>query len=86
MLRDGGEKLEDAKRLELADAIYNDSLWLIDTVENLLAITRIEDGDMQLNLTSELMDEVIAAALSHVARESHGHRASGISTRTRSFW
>ncbi len=76
VLRDGGEKLEDAKRFELADAIYNDSLWLIDTVENLLAITRIEDGDMQLNLTSELMDEVIAAALSHVARESHGHRVT----------
>ncbi len=79
VLRDGGKKLGDAKRLELADAIYDDSLWLIDTVENLLAITRIEDADMQLSLTSELMDEVIAAALaalSHVARESHGHRVT----------
>lgn len=76
VLRDGGEKLEDAKRRELATAIYDDSLWLIDTVENLLAITRVEDADMQLNLTSELMDEVIAAALSHVARGSHGHRVT----------
>ena len=74
MLRDGGEKLGDAKRLELADAIYDDSLWLIDTVENLLAITRVEDAGMHLNLTSELMDEVIAAALGHVARGAHGHR------------
>lgn len=74
VLRDGGEKLGDAKRLELADAIYDDSLWLIDTVENLLAITRVEDAGMHLNLTSELMDEVIAAALGHVARGARGHR------------
>ncbi len=61
VLRDGGTKLGDATRLERADAIYDDSLWLIDTVENLPAITRIDDADMQLSLTSELMDEVIAA-------------------------
>lgn len=73
VLRESGERLSDAKRHELADAIYEDSLWLIDTVENLLAITRVEDGGKHLNLTSELMDEVIAAAISHVARESHDH-------------
>ncbi len=61
-----------SKRRDLADAIYDDSLWLIDTVENLLAITRVEDGDLHLNLTTELIDEVIAAALSHVAEASRG--------------
>ena len=42
-------------------------------MENLLAITRVEDGDLHLNLTTELMDEVIAGAVAHVAREAHGH-------------
>ncbi len=74
LLCEDGEKLPAEKRRELAAAICDDSLWLIDTVENLLAITRVEDEDMRLNLTSELMDEVIVAALSHVAREAHGHR------------
>ncbi len=66
------EKLSLEQRCDLADAIYDDSLWLIDTVENLLAITRVEDGAIRLNLTSELIDEVIEAALSHVAQASHG--------------
>ena len=73
VLREDDGRLPAAKRRELADAIYDDSLWLIDTVENLLAITRVEDGDLHLNLTTELMDEVIAGAVAHVAREAHGH-------------
>ncbi|MDO4437693.1 MAG: sensor histidine kinase KdpD [Coriobacteriaceae bacterium] len=73
ILREDTGQLGPAKRHELANAIYDDSLWLIDTVENLLAVTRIEDGDMKLNLTSELMDEVISEALAHVTRETSGH-------------
>lgn len=73
VLREDDGRLPAAKRRELADAIYDDSLWLIDTVENLLAITRVEDGDLHLNLTTELMDEVIAGAAAHVTREAHGH-------------
>ncbi len=72
ILRKSDEKLSLEQRCDLADAIYDDSLWLIDTVENLLAITRVEDGAIRLNLTSELIDEVIEAALSHVAQASHG--------------
>ncbi|MFR3877468.1 MAG: sensor histidine kinase [Collinsella sp.] len=73
ILRKSDERLSLEQRCDLADAIYDDSLWLIDTVENLLAITRVEDGTIRLNLTSELIDEVIEAALSHVAQASHGH-------------
>ena len=80
LLCEDGDKLPEEKRRELAAAICDDSLWLIDTVENLLAITRVEDEDMRLNLTSELMDEVIVAALSHVAREAHGHRVEIVHT------
>lgn len=72
ILRKSDERLSLEQRCDLADAIYHDSLWLIDTVENLLAITRVEDGTIRLNLTSELIDEVIEAALSHVAQASRG--------------
>lgn len=61
------------KRKQLYTNIYDDSLWLINLVENLLAVTRIEDGSMNLRLKPELMDEVIAEALRHVNRKGASH-------------
>lgn len=85
ILRKSDEKLSLEQRCDLADAIYDDSLWLIDTVENLLAITRVEDGTIRINLTSELIDEVIEAALSHVA-QARMDVPSPSSTLTTSCW
>jgi two-component system sensor histidine kinase KdpD len=42
-------------------------------VENLLSVTKIEDGTMNLRLTAELMDEVITEALRHINRKSVEH-------------
>lgn len=53
--------------------IYEDSLWLINLVENLLAATRIEDTSMKLNLESQLMEEVISEALRHIKRKNINH-------------
>lgn len=44
-------------------------MWLINLVENLLAVTRIEGERVNLNQTIELMDEVIAEALKHINRK-----------------
>lgn len=38
-----------------------------------MSITRIEDGRMNLQLSSQLMDEVIDEALRHVNRKSREH-------------
>ena len=67
------DSLSPDKRHELASNIYDDSLWLINLVENLLSVTRIEDGTMKLKLNSELMDDAINEAVSHLSRESEGH-------------
>lgn len=48
--------------------IYDDSMWLIDLVENLLSVTRIEEGRMQIRQSAELVDEVIKEALKHTDR------------------
>ncbi len=61
------------KKKQLYTDIYDDSLWLINLVENLLAVTRIEDGSMSLRLKPELMDEVITEALRHVSRKGAEH-------------
>ena len=42
-------------------------------MENLLSVTRIEDGTMQLHLSTELMDEVITEALQHINRRKTDH-------------
>lgn len=48
-------------------------MWLINLVENLLSITRIDNGSLNLNFQAELLDEVIAEALLHVNRSSVEH-------------
>lgn len=68
------ESIGREKRKKLYADIYDDSLWLINLVENLLSVTRIEDGSMNLNLTAELMEEVIEEALTHINRKSVEHK------------
>ena len=45
---------EETKQQIYSD-IYNDSMWLIDLVENLLYATRIEEGKMTLLTSTELL-------------------------------
>ncbi|MEG2813963.1 MAG: sensor histidine kinase KdpD, partial [Oscillospiraceae bacterium] len=68
------DKIKQEKRQQLYTDIYDDSLWLINLVENLLSVTRIEDGTMNLKLTAELMDEVIDEALQHINRKKIEHK------------
>lgn len=49
--------------------IYDDAMWLINLVENLLSVSRLEQGRMNLHLTTELIDEVVAEALRHINRK-----------------
>lgn len=67
------QKLDDTMRKRVFEDIYDDSMWLINLVENLLSVTRIEDGRMHFSFSAELMDEVIAEALRHISRKSAEH-------------
>lgn len=73
ILMGGSEKLNEAQKKELYTSIYDDSMWLIDLVENLLSITRIDNGTLNLNMQPELLDEIITEALNHVNRKSVEH-------------
>ena len=46
-----------------------DSMWLINLIENMLSVTRLEEGRMNLNISVELVDDVIQEALRHVDRK-----------------
>ena len=65
-----GNDIDDATKKQIYEDIYGDSLWLINLVENLLAVTRLEEGRMNINLTTELVGDVIAEALKHVHTKS----------------
>ena len=66
--------LEDERSRELIADIAEDSAWLIDLVENLLSITKIENGTMSLNLQTEMMEDVINEALQHISRHVRDHQ------------
>lgn len=64
---------EEEKKL-LYNDIYEDSMWLINLSENLLSITRIEDGRMDIRISPQLMEDVVEAAVAFCNRKSMGHR------------
>ncbi|MEG2929107.1 MAG: sensor histidine kinase KdpD [Oscillospiraceae bacterium] len=73
ILLSSGETIEEDKKQKLYTDIYDDSLWLINLVENLLSVTRIEDGSMNLHMTAEIMSEVVEEAIQHINRNSKEH-------------
>ena len=73
ILMGNSQVLNEAQIQSLYTDIYDDSMWLINLVENLLSITRIDNGAISLNLQSELLEEVIAEALLHINRNSKDH-------------
>ena len=60
---------------ELSAYIYDDSMWLINLVENLLSITRL-DEKIELKLEANIIDEVVEEALKHVDRHLEQHEFS----------
>ena len=49
-------------------------MWLINLVENLLSVTRIDNGTMNIQMQAELLEEVITEALHHINRKSTDHK------------
>lgn len=76
ILLNNEDSLDEEKRRKLYSDIYDDSMWLISLVENLLSVTRLEDGTMSLNMQIELVEEVIEEALKHVNRKCAEHQLS----------
>lgn len=65
--------LDEEQKHRLYTDIFEDSEWLINLVENLLSITRMDDRSLVLNLKPELIFEVIDEAAAHAARRARNH-------------
>lgn len=68
--------LDEEKKQELYRSIYDDSMWLVSLTENLLSITRIENGTMHLKTSAELLSDVFQEALAHLDRQAKDYHIS----------
>lgn len=68
--------LDEEKKRRLYASIYDDALWLMNLVENLLSVTRMENGGMRLRTQAELLEEVFQEALDHLDRQAAAHQIS----------
>lgn len=66
----------DDPRYDLIKEIYGDADWLHALVENILSLTRLQDGKLVLRKEEEAVEEVVGAAIRHV---SHLHPEYDIS-------
>ena len=70
------DRLDDQTRKQMFTDILEDSQWLISLVENLLSVTRIEEGRMNLQMLPQLIEEVMEEALRHIRRKNLDHEIS----------
>ena len=79
-LMSGGSNLDEGTKQQIYTDIYSESMWLIGMVENLLYATRIEDGRMQLNISVEILDDIVREAVKHIER-THPKRCISVEMR-----
>ncbi len=73
ILLSDSESLSPETRNQMYSDIYDDAAWLYNLVENLLAVTRIEEGRMKLNTQPQLVEEMVCEALQHISRKRSEH-------------
>ena len=73
ILLSDSENLDFDARKQMYGDIYDDSAWLHNLVENLLAVTKIEEGRMELKTQPQLAEEIVSEALQHISRKRSEH-------------
>lgn len=73
ILLSDSENLDVDARKQMYGDIYDDSAWLHNLVENLLAVTKIEEGRMDLKTQPQLAEEIVSEAMQHISRKRSEH-------------
>lgn len=69
-------ELTDDTILELVKEINYDSEWLIRLVENLLSMTRIESGKLEIKKSEEIVEEIVSESIQHLKSRLNNHKLS----------
>jgi len=72
-ITDNYERLDNDTKKELLAIIYEDTSWLIHSVENILSMTRIDEGKLEIKKDIEVVEEIISESISRVKRFSGNH-------------
>jgi len=67
---DNFDSVNDDIKKNFLHSIYDDADWLNELVENILNMTRFEEGKIKLNIGQEAAEEIIAEAISHVKKRA----------------
>ena len=70
---DNFDSVSDDNKKNLLRNIYEEAGWLNDLVENVLNMTRFDEGRVKLNIGQEAAEEIVAEAIGHVKKRSQGH-------------
>jgi two-component system sensor histidine kinase KdpD len=60
---ENGKFISNDKKDELLQGVYDDTEWLIRLVENLLSMTRLDEGKMEIKKNIEIVEEVVYEAV-----------------------
>lgn len=72
------DKLTEGYRKELVCSIHEDANWLLNMVENLLTVTRIQGDNLQISTSCESLEEVISEALMRLNKRFPGAKINAV--------
>ena len=67
LILDSFDNLDSKSVKKLASDIYDESTWLIKTVQNILDMTRFSEGRINVNMDYEAVDDIVNQTLTHVS-------------------
>ncbi len=73
---ENGDSLDHETRDKLIGDIKEDSQWLIRMVENILSVTRIDEGTMNVIKKPEVVEEILAEAVSRIHKRFGNRKIS----------
>ena len=66
--------LDTVKTHEIYEDVRNDALWLIDLVENILAMTKIDQDHVMLHMEGEILEDLVDESVQRVRTKAKNHR------------
>ncbi len=66
------DELDSSEKLELITTIHDDANWLLNMVENLLSVTRIQNDGHKVTKEPELVEEVVSEAIDRLEKRLPG--------------
>ena len=72
LLNENYDTLTDEQRKELAQNMSEETTWLMNLVENILNMTRINEDRLIIHKVEEVVDDVVEEAVRHMSGLLHG--------------